>query len=60
MSHFAILVDGFITTAIWVDVCTVHAVACVPQTVAVATIPGIKFDPVIVTVPPAYIRLGKI
>jgi hypothetical protein len=53
MSHFDVLVDGFIVTTICVDDCTVHCVASVLQTVAVAGIPGIKFAPKMVTVLPA-------
>ena len=35
-----------------------HDDACVSQTVAMAAIPGIKFAPITVTVPPAYMRCG--
>ena len=58
MSQIAILVEGPVATEIWVGVSTTHAVARVPQTWAVATIPGMKFAPMTVTVPPAYTMLG--
>ena len=58
MSQIAILVEGSVATEIWVGVSTTHAVAWVPQTRAVAAIPGMKFAPTTVTVPPAYTMLG--
>ena len=36
-----------------------HDNACVSQTVAMAAMPGMKFAPITVTVPPAYMSCGE-